>query len=167
MALLPLSQLIFETSRIAGSSLLGCALLAPAVEAMRSAHSLRASTSSRSYKRVSGAPQPLNREKTVKAGYREYTRRCGGTSWRRWLGEPFFGRALVGALVRVAIKRAYILAEVLQALEREPGTYRRAPVLAHHSFAATPRHPSRAMHMCMRWERASAWGSVSTACCLA
>ena len=45
----------------------------------------------------------------------------------KWLGEPFFERTLVGALVRVAIKRAYILAEVIQAQEREPGTYRRAP----------------------------------------
>ena len=44
----------------------------------------------------------------------------------KWLGEPFFERTLVGALVRVAIKRAYILAEVIQAQEREPGTYRRA-----------------------------------------
>jgi hypothetical protein len=43
-----------------------------------------------------------------------------------WLGEPFFGRALVGALVRVAIKQAYILAEVLDTLQREPGSYRRA-----------------------------------------
>ena len=44
----------------------------------------------------------------------------------KWLGEPFFERTLVGSLVRVAIKRAYILAEVIQAQEREPGTYRRA-----------------------------------------
>ena len=61
------------------------------------------------YKSVLGAPLQVRRYKL-----------------EEWLGEPFFGRALVGALVRVAIKRAYILAEVLQAVEREPGTYRRA-----------------------------------------
>ena len=57
-----------------------------------------------------------------------------------WLGEPFFARAMVGALVRVAIKQAYILAEVLDIVQREPGSYRRAracPLLAPLSHTRT------------------------------
>ena len=42
----------------------------------------------------------------------------------RWLGEPHAGRTLPGTLIRLAYKAAYMVGEVIEAVDRPPGTYR-------------------------------------------
>ena len=42
----------------------------------------------------------------------------------KWLNEPFLEKTVVGCLVRVATKGAYILAEIIGIVEREPGSYK-------------------------------------------
>ena len=45
-------------------------------------------------------------------------------SLEKWLNEPFFEEAVVGAVARVAVRGSYMMAEVLQVIEREPGVYK-------------------------------------------
>ncbi|CAL8470100.1 g9642 [Coccomyxa elongata] len=42
----------------------------------------------------------------------------------KWLDEPFLEKTVVGCLVRVTSHGAYIVAEIIGVVEREPGTYR-------------------------------------------
>ncbi len=42
----------------------------------------------------------------------------------KWLNEPFLEKTVVGCLVRMSMRGAYILAEVIGVVEREAGTYK-------------------------------------------
>ncbi|KAK9821785.1 hypothetical protein WJX81_002907 [Elliptochloris bilobata] len=45
-------------------------------------------------------------------------------SLEKWLNEPFFEDAVVGAVARVSIRGSYMMAEIQRVIEREPGVYK-------------------------------------------
>ncbi len=48
-------------------------------------------------------------------------------SLEKWLNEPFFEDAVVGAAARVAVRSSYMMAVVAGVVERPPGVYKCAP----------------------------------------
>jgi RNA polymerase-associated protein RTF1 len=56
----------------------------------------------------------------------------------RWLGEPHAARTLPGTLIRLAFGNAYMAAEVVEVVDRPPGTYRDAgrPVASPYTIVA-------------------------------
>ncbi len=45
-------------------------------------------------------------------------------SLEKWLNEPFFEDAVVGAAARVAVRSSYMMAVVAGVVERPPGVYK-------------------------------------------
>ena len=71
---------------------------------------------------ASGALQP---EEAEEAAYEDILKiQVRRVLLEKWVNEPFFERTLPGTVVRVAMRGQYFMAEVIEVMEREEGTYR-------------------------------------------